>query len=155
MKFYRGLVDVGKAPVRNQVKRGFRPTAPTRDGRQVEVPKSKPVNPMSAAEVVVLRTLFGTDAITEMKEIGEQKNLSFAVERDRLEERYGKKLIERLFGAPGVRTALPREIEIGEAFMAIEDRVLLAQPPEIEFTDDADEDLERDPAPEDQEQAAA
>lgn len=132
MKFYRGLVDVGKAPVRNQVKRGFRPMTLSPDGlRQVESKDAEgkplpPVDPMSAAEVSVLRHLFGADAVTEIKEIGEKKNLSFAAERDRLEERYGAKRIEQIFGAPGVRAALPREIEIEDAYMAIEDRVAAA-----------------------------
>lgn len=160
MKFYRGLVDVGKAPVRNQIKRGFRPMTLSKDGRsQVEVPKSEPVNPMSAAEIVVLRHRFGSDCVTELKVVGEKKNLSFAAERDRLEEIYGKAAIEKIFGPPGVRAALPREIEIEDAYMAIEDRVLNARAVEdvpMEYVpDEAPEDEDDTPPAEQPERETA
>lgn len=126
MKFYRGLVDVGKEPIRHQVKRGFRPMT-LKENRLVEVKDAKPEKPLSAAEIVVLRHLHGADCVTEMKVIGEKPNLSFAVERDRLETLYGDKKIEKVFGVRGVGAKLPREIEIDDAYMAIEDRVLKAQ----------------------------
>jgi hypothetical protein len=136
MKFYRGLVDVGKAPVRHQIKRGFRPMTMTKDQRYVEVRDAKPANPMSAAEVVVLRHLHGPQCITELKEIGSKPNLAFSVERDRLEMLYGDKKIEEIFGVRGIGTKLPREIEIEDAYMAIEDRVQRAEEPAAEDDDE-------------------
>ncbi len=124
MKFYRGVIDVGKAPVRHEVQRGFIPLTQERDGRYIQVPGAKPINPMSAAEVTVLRALYGEDAVRELLEIDEKKNLSFTAERDRLEMLYGDKIIARIFGPRGVRAALPREIEIGEAYRSRDDVVV-------------------------------
>lgn len=116
MKFYSGVVDVGKPPVRHQVQRGFRPMTMDAERRQVEMADAAPINPMSAAEVVVLRQLFGSDAITRLKVVDEKPQLSFAAERDRLEGMYGDKVIERLFGPRGVKAALPRELELDDAY---------------------------------------
>lgn len=121
MKFYRGVIDVGKAPVRHEVQRGFIPMTTRRDGTVVQVEGAQPIDPMSAAEVTVLRALYGIDAVRELAEIGEKKNLPFSVERDRLETLYGDKAIEKIFGARGLRAALPREIEIGEAYRSRDD----------------------------------
>jgi hypothetical protein len=81
------------------------------DRRQVDLEDAKPENPMSAAEVVVLRSLFGNESITQLRAVDEQPKLSFAAERDRLEGLYGDKVIERLFGPRGVKAALPRELD--------------------------------------------
>lgn len=127
MKFYRGVIDVGKSPVRHEVQRGFRPMTTNRDNQAVFVPDSAPINPMSAAEVVILRSLYGEDAVRELAEIDEKKNLSFTAERDRLETLYGDKVVARLFGPRGVRAALPREIEIGEAYRSRDDVMVAAE----------------------------
>lgn len=111
MKFYRGIIDVGRAPVRHQVQRGFTPMTLNDDRRLVELEGAKPDNPMSAAEVVVIRHLFGNESVTQLRAVGEQPKLSFAAERDRLEGLYGDKVIERLFGPRGVKAALPRELD--------------------------------------------
>ena len=111
MKFYRGIIDVGRPPVRHQVQRGFVPMTLNSDRRQITDGEAKPENPMSAAEVVVLRHLFGNESVTQLRAIDEQPKLSFAAERDRLEGLYGDKVIERLFGPRGVKAALPRELD--------------------------------------------
>jgi hypothetical protein len=111
MKFYRGIIDVGRAPVRHQVQRGFVPMTLGDDRRLVALEGAKPDNPMSAAEVVVLRHLFGNESVTQLRAVDEQPRLSFAAERDRLEGLYGDKVIERLFGPRGVKAALPRELD--------------------------------------------
>jgi hypothetical protein len=111
MKFYRGLVDIGKTPVIHQVQRGFKPMTMNADGRHVQIANAAPINPMSAAEVVVLRHVFGGDAVTELYEVGERKTLSFAAERDRLENLYGEKVLREIFGVRGAAAKLPREVE--------------------------------------------
>lgn len=111
MKFYRGIIDVGRPPVRHQVQRGFVPMTLNKDRRQIELEDAKPQNPMSAAEVVVIRHLFGNESVTQLRAVDEQPKLSFAAERDRLEGLYGDKVIERLFGPRGVKAALPRELD--------------------------------------------
>lgn len=111
MKFYRGIIDVGRPPVRHQVQRGFVPMTLNNDRRQITDGEAKPENPMSAAEVVVIRHLFGNESVTQLRAIDEQPKLSFAAERDRLEGLYGDKVIERLFGPRGVKAALPRELD--------------------------------------------
>jgi hypothetical protein len=114
MKFYRGLVDIGKTPVIHQVQRGFKPMTMNTDGRHVQIANGAPINPMSAAEVVVLRSIFGDSSVTELHEVGERKTLSFSQERDRLEAIYGEKALKDIFGVRGVAAKLPREVEIVE-----------------------------------------
>lgn len=111
MKFYRGMVNVGKSPVVTQIQRGFKPMTYNKDKQPVQIANAKPVNPMSAAEVVVLRYLHGQDSVTELYEVGQKRQLSFAAERDRLETDYGDKVIAAVFGVRGVGTRLPREVE--------------------------------------------
>lgn len=111
MKFYRGIIDVGRAPVRHQVQRGFVPMTMGKDRELVPLEGAKPENPMSAAEVVVIRHLFGNESVTRLRLVDEQPRLSFAAERDRLEGLYGDRVIERLFGPRGVKAALPRELD--------------------------------------------
>lgn len=111
MKFYRGLIDIGKTPVVHQVQRGFKPMTMNTDGRHVQIANGTPINPMSAAEVVVLRHIFGADSVTELFEVGERKTLSFSQERDRLESIYGEKALKDIFGVRGVAAKLPREVE--------------------------------------------
>ena len=141
MKFYRGLVNVGKEPVVTQIHRGFKPMTYNADRRPVQIANAAPVNPLSAAEVVLLRHIHGDDSVTELYEVGEKKQLSFAAERDRLEHEYGKKVVETVFGARGIRAALPREVEnIGPE---PEDA-----PVELALTANPDEDALDDPAEE-------
>lgn len=116
MKFYRGIIDVGKPPVRHEVQRGYKPMTYNEDKRLVQVQDAKPIDPMSAAEVVVLRHLYGGDAVRELAEVDEKKNLSFAAERDRLEGLYGDRVIASIFGARGVKAALPREVDIEDPY---------------------------------------
>lgn len=111
MKYYRGMVDIGKKPVIHQVQRGFKPMTMNGDGRHVQIANAQPINPMSAAEVVVLRHIFGADAVTDLYEVGERKTLSFAAERDRLEAEYGEKALKAIFGVRGSGARLPREVE--------------------------------------------
>lgn len=111
MKYYRGLVDIGKSPVINQVQRGFKPMTMNAEGRHVQIGNAPPINPMSAAEVVVLRHIFGGGAVTDLYEVGERKTLSFAAERDRLEAQYGEKVLKDIFGVRGAGARLPREVE--------------------------------------------
>jgi hypothetical protein len=116
MKFYRGVIDVGKPPVRHHVQRGFLPMTINGDNKPVPVEGATPIRPMSAAEVTVIRNLFGQESVTKLAEVGENPSLSFAAERDRLETVYGDKVIERLFGPRGVKASLPRELEYDEAY---------------------------------------
>lgn len=111
MKFYRGLINVGKAPVVTEVQRGFKPMGPNKDKQLVQIANAKPLNPMSAAEVVVLRHLHGEGSVKELYEVGEKKQLSFAAERDRLEQIYGEPCIAKVFGVRGSGAKLPREVE--------------------------------------------
>lgn len=111
MKFYKGLVNVGKSPVQNQIQRGFVPMTINKERKQVQVAGAKPTNPMSAAEVVLLRHLHGEDSVTGLLEIGEKKQMSFAAERDRLEEQYGDGIVAKVFGPRGAGAKLPREVE--------------------------------------------
>ena len=111
MKFYRGLVDIGKAPVKNQIQRGFKPVTDNADKVMVQIANAKPLNPMSAAEVVILRHLHGEDSVTELYEVGEKKQLSFAAARDELERVYGEKPVVAVFGPRGAGARLPREVD--------------------------------------------
>ena len=111
MKFYRGLVNIGHAPVVTQIQRGFKPMAFNADKRQVQIANAAPVNPMSAAEVVVLRSLHGEDSVTELYEVGEKKKMSFAAARDELEQTYGEKAVATIFGPRGAGNRLPRFVE--------------------------------------------
>lgn len=111
MKFYRGLVDIGHAPVKTQIQRGFRPMTFNKDKRQVQIANAAPVDPMSAAEVVILRSLHGEDSVTELYEVGEKKQMSFAAARDHLEQTYGEKAVAAVFGPRGAGNRLPREVE--------------------------------------------
>ena len=111
MKFYRGLVDIGKAPVKNQIQRGFKPVTYNADKDMVQIANAKPLNPMSAAEVVILRHLHGEDSVTELYEVGEKKQLSFAAARDELERVYGEKPVVAVFGPRGAGARLPREVD--------------------------------------------
>ena len=111
MKFYRGLVDIGKAPVKNQIQRGFKPVTYNADKVMVQIANAKPLNPMSAAEVVILRHLHGEDSVTELYEVGEKKQLSFAAARDELERVYGEKPVVAVFGPRGAGARLPREVD--------------------------------------------
>ena len=108
MKFYKGLVDVGKSPVQNQIQRGFVPMTINSNRKQVQVAGARPTNPMSAAEVVLLRNIHGIESVTGLEEIGEKKQMSFADARNRLEETYGEAMVEKVFGVAG--SALPREV---------------------------------------------
>ena len=111
MNFYRGLVDIGKAPVKNQIQRGFKPVTYNADKVMVQIANAKPLNPMSAAEVVILRHLHGEDSVTELYEVGEKKQLSFAAARDELERVYGEKPVVAVFGPRGAGARLPREVD--------------------------------------------
>lgn len=111
MKFYRGLVDIGKAPVKNQIQRGFKPVTYNADKVMVQIANAKPISPMSAAEVVILRHLHGEDSVTDLYEVGEKKQLSFAAARDHLEKVYGEKPVAAVFGPRGAGARLPREVE--------------------------------------------
>lgn len=111
MKFYRGLVNVGREPVVTQVQRGFKPMTYNADKQPVQIANAPPFNPMSAAEVVILRHLHGADSVTELYEVGERKQLSFAAARDYLETNYGEKTVAAVFGPRGAGARLPREVE--------------------------------------------
>lgn len=111
MKFYRGYVNIGKEPVISQIPRGLKPMTYNDDKKLVYIANSQPIDPMSAAEVVVLRHMHGSDSISELYEVGAKKQLSFAAERDRLEQVYGEKIIAKVYGPRGAGGRLPREVE--------------------------------------------
>ena len=108
MKLYRGIVNIGKSPVKNEVLRGYVPMAFNDKGHQVQAKDDKgktlaPKDPLTAPEVLILRKMFGHDAVTEIAEIGEAKELATQV-RNNLEAKYGAKTVESVFG---IRGAMP------------------------------------------------
>jgi hypothetical protein len=110
MKLYRGIIDIGRSPVRNEVLRGFVPMEFNAKGHQVQVKGAKPRDPLTAPEVLVLRKMFGHDAVRELAEIGEAKELATQV-RNRLETKYGTKVVESVFGIRGAM-ALPKALDL-------------------------------------------
>lgn len=112
MKLYRGTINIGRAPVRHEVKRGYPPMEINARGNQVIVKGAKPRDPLTAPEVLVLRKMFGSDAVTELAEVGEDKALAAQV-RNQLETKYGPKAVESVFGIRGTMP-LPKALNLDE-----------------------------------------
>lgn len=110
MKLYRGVINIGRSPVRQEVLRGFVPMEFNKKGHQVQVKGAKPRDPLTAPEVLVLRKMFGHDAVRDLAEIGEDKVLATQV-RNQLEMKYGPKAVEKVFGIRGAM-ALPKALDL-------------------------------------------
>lgn len=80
---------------------------------RTEVPKTN----VTAAEIAVIRSLHGDDAVTAIVEVGANDKRSHVGERERLIHAYGFKPVEKLFGTqinvklPVTVKDLPGQIE--------------------------------------------
>lgn len=110
MKLYRGIINIGRSPVKHEVLRGFVPMEFSAKGHQVQVKGAKPIDPLTAPEVLVLRKLFSHDAVRDLVEIGEDKVLATQV-RNHLEAKYGTKVVEKVFGIRGAMP-LPKSLDL-------------------------------------------
>lgn len=64
--------------------------------------------PITAAEIVILRNIHGDDAVRQIKPLG-NKNREYDKEYKRLLKQYGRKKLEQAF--PGARPILPQKLK--------------------------------------------
>lgn len=75
---------------------------------------------VTAAEVRVLRSIHGEDAVVSVEPTG-NVDRSDSQERDRLSRVYGEKVIAKMFGVPvaEISTELPTDLELANAALPV------------------------------------